>query len=127
MSRLAAVLQQFGETVGIPDLAFNAQGQAVFRTEHGRLLGLEHVRHEILVYAALPVRYDSGDWLRRACKRAHHTRSGDWPVQPALREYDGTPHLLALVRLPEQELTEHRLRHTLEYLSGWLDALGSDT
>ncbi len=127
MSSPDAILQQFGETAGIPGLVFDARGQVVFRTEPGRLLGLEQTGREILVYAALPVRYDSGDWMRRACKRAHHSYLGDWPVQPALREYDGVAHLLALIRLDEHAFTEPRLRQALEYLSQWLDALGSDT
>jgi type III secretion system chaperone SycN len=127
MSGPAAILQQFGDAAGMPGLRFDARGQAVFRTGPGRLLGLEQAGREILVYAALPVRYDSGDWLRRACKRAHHGRLGDWPVQPALREYEGTPYLLALTRLDEREFTEPRLRQALEYLSQWLDALDADT
>ncbi|MFC4297772.1 hypothetical protein ACFO0J_06930 [Castellaniella hirudinis] len=127
MSGPAAILQQFGEAAGIPNLRFDARGQAVFRTGPGRLLGLEQADQEILVYTALPVHYDSGDWLRRACKRAHHSHLGDWPVQPALREYLGVPHLLALVRMNEQEFTELRLRQALEYLAQWLDALSADT
>lgn len=127
MSGSAAILQQFGESSGMPGLRFDARGQAVFRTGTGRLLGLEQADREILVYTALPVRYDSGDWLRRACKRAHHSRLGDWPVQPALRDYEGVPHLLALVRLDEREFTEPRLRQALEHLSQWLDALAADT
>ncbi|CDM23288.1 hypothetical protein BN940_04071 [Castellaniella defragrans 65Phen] len=126
MSSPAAILQQFGEAAGIAGLRFDARGQAVFRTMPGRLLGVEQADREMLVYAALPVRYDSSDWLLRACKRAHHSRLGDWPVQPALREYDGIPHLLALVRLDERDFTETRLRQTLEYLSQWLDALDSE-
>lgn len=127
MSSPDAILRQFGEAAGIPDLRFDARGQVIFRTEPGRLLGLEQADREILVYAALPVRYDSGDWMRRACKRAHHSHLGDWPVQPALREYDGIAHLLALIRLDEHAFTETRLRQALEYLSQWLDALGADT
>ena len=127
MSSPNAILQQFGEATGIPDLGFDARGQAIFRTEPGRLLGLELTGREILVYAALPVRYDSGDWMRRACRRAHHSQLGDWPVQPALREYDGIAHLLALTRLDEHAFTEPRLRQALEYLSQWRDALGADT
>jgi type III secretion system chaperone SycN len=126
MSGSAAILQQFGEAAGIPDLRFDGRGQAVFRTEPGRLLGLEQAEGEILVYAALPVRYDSGDWLRRACKRAHHSRLDDWPVQAALREYDDVPHLLALVRVDERELTPARLQQALEYLSRWLDELSAE-
>lgn len=126
MSDPAAILQQFGEAAGIPDLRFDARGQAVFRTGPGCLLGLEQADGEILIYAALPTRYDSGDWLLRACKRAHHSRLGDWPVQSALREYDGTPHLLVLVRLDAREFTEPLLRQALEYLTQWLDAVGAD-
>ena len=127
MSGPAAILQLFGESAGLPGLRFDARGQVVFRTATDRLLGLERTDREILVYAALPVRYDSGNWLLRACKRAHHSRLGDWPIQPALREYEGTPHLLALVRVAEHEFTEQRLRQTLESLSQWLDALSADT
>ncbi|KAB0599865.1 type III secretion system chaperone family protein [Castellaniella defragrans] len=126
MSGAAAILQQFGEAEGMPGLRFDARGQAVFRTAAGRLLGLEQAAGEILVYAALPVRYDGGDWLRRACRRAHYSCLGEWPVQPALREYEGVPHLLALVRLDERDFTEPRLRQALEYLCQWLDALDAD-
>ena len=121
-----AILQSFGESAGMPGLRFDARGQAILRTGSDRLLGLECIPDEILVYVALPVRYDSGDWLLRACKRAHHSRLGDWPVQPALREYQGTPHLLALVRVNEREFTEQRLRQTLDSLTQWLDALNAD-
>ena len=126
MNTPAAILRTFGETAGLPDLRFDARGQVVFRTEADRLLGLECASGEILVYAALPVRYDSSDWLLQACKHAHHSRLGDWPVQPALREYEGAPHLLALVRLNEREFTEQRLRQTFEFLAQWLTALNTD-
>ena len=48
-------------------------------------------------------------------------------MHPVLREYQGTPYLLALTRLDEREFTEPRLRQALEYLSQWLDALDADT
>ena len=127
MSGPADILQRFGASAGMPGLRFDARGQAVLRTAPGRLLGLEQADSAILVYAALPVRYDSSNWLLRACKRAHHSCLGDWPVQPALREYEGIPHLLALVRLDEREFTEQRLHQALEYLSQWLDALDADS
>lgn len=118
-----STLRQFGEAAGIPDLSFDARGQVVFRTTPGRLLGLEHADTNILVYAACPTPYDARQWLLRACKRAHHSRMDDWPVQPALREYDGVSYLLALVRLNEAEFTVLRLHQALDYLNRWLDAL----
>lgn len=117
------ILRQFGETAGIADLSFDSRGQVVFRTGQGRLLGLERAIPNILVYAALPVRYEAGEWLLKACKRAHYSQADDWPVQPALREYDGVPYLLTLVWLDESEFTERRLLAVLHYLSRWLDAL----
>ena len=116
-------LRQFGQTAGLPALAFDARGQAVFRTEPGRLLGVERAPGEVLVYAADPLDYDAGAWLLLACKRAHHRHLGDWPVQPALREHDGRQHLLALTRIAEAEFTEGRLQLALEYVSRWLDAV----
>lgn len=127
MTGLDSTLRQFGEAAGIPELSFDTRGQAVFRTAPGRLLGLERADTNILVYAAHPVQYDAGAWLLRACKRAHHSRLEDWPVQPALREHDGTPYLLALVRLSEPEFTVSRLHQALDYLSRWLDALRDET
>lgn len=126
MSSPAAVLRQFGEAEGLSDLCFDARGQALFLSASNHLLGLELADPDLLIYIARPVPYDSGDWLRRACKHAHHSRLDDWPVQPALRDHDGTPHLLALTRLGEQEFTELRLRQALEYLSRWLDALDAE-
>lgn len=119
-------LRQFGETAGMTDLSFDSRGQVIFRTGQGRLLGLERAAPNILAYAALPVRYEASEWLLKACKRAHYSRLEDWPVQSALREYDGIPYLLALVRLSESEFTERRLLAVLHYLSRWLDALHNE-
>lgn len=120
------VLRQFGDAAGMTGLAFDARGQAVFRADSGRLLGMERAEGEVLVYVALPLDYDAGAWLLRACKRAHHSRLDDWPVQPALREHEQRQHLLALTRIPEPEFTDTRLRQALEYLSRWLDAMRAE-
>ncbi|MGE8547097.1 hypothetical protein [Alcaligenes sp. Marseille-Q7550] len=120
-------LRQFGETAGIADLSFDSRGQVVFRTGQGRLLGLEHAGPNILVYIASPIRYEAGAWLLKACKRAHHTHLEDWPIQAALRDYDGTPYLLALVCMRESEFTERRLLAALHHLSHWLDALHNES
>ena len=127
MSDPASILQAFGDSAGMPGLRFDARGHAVFRTEADRLLGLEQAGDAILVYVGQPVRYDSSDWYLRACKRAHYRHLGDDAIQPALRDYEDTPHLLALTRLQTQAFTEQRLQQTLESLSQWLDALGADT
>lgn len=126
MTSTDRTLRQFGETAGLADLAFDRRGQVVFRTGQGRLLGLERAAQDVLIYAALPVRYDTGAWLLKACKRAHYSLLADRPVQSALREYDGIPHLLALIRLSESEFTERRLLQSLDTLSRWLDALSDE-
>lgn len=123
MTTADATLLQFGQAAGMPGLAFDARGQAVFRSESGRLIGMERADGEILVYAAIPLDYDVGAWLLEACKRAHHRNLDDWPVQPALREHDGRRYLMALARIAEADFTEVRLRQSLEYLSRWLDDL----
>jgi type III secretion system chaperone SycN len=122
MSAPDVTLRQFGEGAGMPGLAFDARGQAVFRTESGQLLGMERASGEVLVYVALPLDYDAGAWLLQACKAAHHSRLDDWPVQAALREHEGRQHILALTRIAEPEFTDIRLAQALEYLSRWLDA-----
>ena len=121
------ILRQFGERAGMDDLVFDTHGHVVFRTgPAGRLLGLERAGEEVLIYVAMPLDYDAGEWLMRAYKRAHHSRAGEWPVQSALRELDQRWHLLALVRVSDAEFTENRLQQTLDYLSLWLDALRDD-
>lgn len=126
MNAADTTLRDFGRTAGIPDLAFDARGQVVFRTESGRMTGMERAGGDILVYATLPADYDTGAWLLRACKRAHHSRLEDWPIQPALRDLDGRPHLLALTRIAQDEFTTQRLNQALEYLSRWLDELRNE-
>lgn len=128
MSGPELALRQFGEETGMPNLAFDARGQAVLRTESGRQIGIELADREILVYVSLPLDYDAGAWLLRAWKHAHHARQGDWPVQAALREHAGGGwRLLALTRVAEPEFTALRLRQALEYLSRWLDTVRDDT
>lgn len=127
MSGPELTLRQFGEDAGIPNLTFDARGQAVLRTESGRQIGVELAEREILVYVSLPLDYDAGAWMQRAWKRAHHGRQGEWPVQAALREQpEGGQRLLALTRVTEPEFTPLRLRQALEYLSSWLDEIRHD-
>ena len=127
MSGPELTLRQFGEDAGMPNLAFDARGQAVLRMESGRQIGVELADREILVYVSLPLDYDAGAWLQRAWKHAHHGRQGDWPVQAALREQPGGGwRLLALTRVAEPEFTPLQLRQALEYLSHWLDAVRDD-
>ena len=127
MSGPELTLRQFGEDAGIPNLAFDARGQAVLRTESGRQIGVELAEREILVYVSLPLDYDAGAWIQRAWKRAHHGYQGEWPVQAALREQpEGGQRLLALTRVTEPEFTPLRLRQALEYLSSWLDDVRRD-
>lgn len=127
MTGTDSTLRQFGETAGIANLSFDSHGQVVFRTGQGRLLGLERSASNILVYTAMPAPYEAGDWLQKACRRAHYSRLEDWPIQLALREYDSTPYLLALARLKESEFTEHGLLQALDYLSRWLNALHDES
>ena len=126
MNTSATTLQQFGASAGITDLRLDARGQAVLRTDSGQLLGLEQTDQDMLVYVAQPARYDASDRLLQACKRAHHSRLGEWSIQPALRNYDDTPHLLVLIRLASHELTEARLHQAFAYLSQWLETLDRD-
>ncbi|MBJ7263406.1 MAG: hypothetical protein JHC61_06570 [Burkholderiaceae bacterium] len=127
MSDPNTILRNFGERAGMDDLVFDTHGHVVFRAgPAGRLLGLERAGEEVLIYVAMPLDYDTGEWLMRAYKRAHHSRGGEWPVQPALRELDDRRYLLALVRVADTEFTDHRLQQTLDYLSRWLDALRDD-
>ena len=127
MSDPDTIVRRFGERAGMDDLAFDARGQVVFRAgPAGRLLGLERTGEEVLIYVAMPLDYDAGEWMIRAYKRAHHSRNGEWPVQPAQRELDDRRYLQALARLTETEFTDTRLQQMLDYLTRWLDALLDD-
>jgi type III secretion system chaperone SycN len=123
MSHPDIILRQFGERAGMSELAFDARGHVVFRAASGRLLGMERAAHELLIHVAHPLDYDAGDWMMRACRRAHFSRGGEWAVQPALREHNERQYLLALVRVAEIDFTETRLQQAFDYLSRWLDAV----
>ena len=127
MSTPDTVVRQFGERAGISDLAFDTRGHIVFQAAPGRLLGMERSAGEVLIYVAQPQDYDAGDWMMRACQRAHYSRASDWPVQPALREHGDRQYLLALTRIAEHEFNEQRLQQALDFLSHWLDALRIET
>lgn len=118
------VLSQFGERAGLAGLIFDSHDQVVFRSATtAYLMGLERTEREILVYVTMLLNHDAGEWLMRAYQQAHHVHSGQWPVQPALREIDSRRHLLVLTRLPRNEFIETRLQHTFSYLTQWLDKL----
>lgn len=122
-----AVLRRFGESAGIPGLAFHARNHVVFRTvATGRIFGLERSNHEILVYVMTPLDYDAGSWLLRAYRRAHYSRSTGAQVQPALREIDNKRHLLVLTRMSKTEFDETRLQQAFDFLVAWLDSLSEE-
>ena len=118
------VLQEFGQSIGLQGLSTAERDHATLRLESGRFLTLEPgSQGELLVGLSQPVAYNAADWLLRAWKRTHHRHSVSWPVQVALRDTDNTPHLVALVRLPEADQSLSNLQRAIEHLSRWLDQL----
>lgn len=126
MSGPEIAMRTFGEEIGIAGLGFDERGSAVVRTGSGRQLGIERAERTVLVHLSQPVSHETSEWLLRAWKRAHHSQTDGSPVQTALRERDGERRLLALVRIPESEVTAPRLQQALDRLSHWLDALRHD-
>ncbi|CAM3833655.1 hypothetical protein [Bordetella tumulicola] len=122
MSRWAIALQQLGEQINMPALAFNDNGRLTLETTTGRCFAAETVGDGLLIYASDPTPYDGPNRLLRAWKRTYLHRLNGRPVQTALREHDGVLRLFAVVRLQTDECSAHALRGAIDDVSRWLDS-----
>jgi type III secretion system chaperone SycN len=126
MNGLDDTLRAFGAGIGMPGLALGAGGNVALELASGRRVAIEPAGDEVLVYVSDPAPHDAAEQLLRAWRRAHHSRLDGLAVQAALREQDGMPRLLAVVRLASGHIDAGELMQTVETLSRWLDAARDD-
>ena len=55
---IEAVVREFGQAAGLPDLAFNGRGAAAITFENGTALRLEYAFDSLVVALTLPARLD---------------------------------------------------------------------
>lgn len=119
-------MHEFGRKLGLDGLDMGDGGAAQLQLEAGGVLAVEMgAPHsgEVLVYLGRPRGFDEGAALRRALARAHCASADVMPVQVAVRGQGVDALLLAVVRVPERELTAHLLDRVVDYLSRWMEGV----
>lgn len=115
----------FGRRLGIDTLALDSHGLVQLQFESGDLLAVEPRRREeideVLVYLLRPGARTLSRSIRRGLAKSHYTEGGTLPVQVAMRGSGPEASILALVRIPERELTAQNLAMAVEHLGRWVD------
>lgn len=113
MSWVDDVLHEFGRTLGMRRLAFNARGVARMTMERMGSLGIERLPGELLVYMVRRVPASEGRILRRALTLCHYNEGHPFVLQAGLK---GDEHLVFLVRIPEREFSVQTVEQSIELL-----------
>ncbi len=116
---------QYGQQLGLPDLALGDNGAAQLALQAGGMLAVEPAPDtgDVLVYLGRPIGFDGAAVLRNALMRAHHSAASVLPVQVAVRGDGPEALLLVLARVPEREFTTSMLSRVVDYLGRWSDGV----
>jgi type III secretion system chaperone SycN len=114
MDWIQAAIAEFGQSMGMPELELDEQGQLVLDLEDGSELLLQDLQaqggHDFIVSLACPCSGDTASALRQALRSADHRRSPQWPVQVALHEQD----LLITIRIARNALMSSSLEEAID-------------
>ena len=102
MNWVEDTLRQLGRTIGIDDLAFNAQGVCCLSLQKSGDLYIEKREGEVFVYLARRIPYLDERVMERALSLCHFRNTRSLPVVAGLK---GDDELIFLTRRRAEELT----------------------
>jgi type III secretion system chaperone SycN len=100
MSWLDDTLRQFGQSIGIDNLGFNARGVCCLSLQERGDLYIEKRDEEVFIYLARKVLYPDEGVFKKALSLSHFRNSWPLPVVAGLR---GEDHLIFLTRVGSTE------------------------
>lgn len=121
MGKIAQVLAELGQDMGLSALAPSADGHMQLRLESGVLLGLSTHGEEAVLHYATPVRYDAAQLAFKAMRKVAQADSAADPVQVGLRTTQQGEWLVAATRLPLDRLSAREVHRLGAYLQSWLE------
>lgn len=109
MSWIADAIAEFGQSIGIPELALSAGGRLRMSQESGGYVGMVHLAElrspVLMVCRSSALAYQAATQLAHALQLTDFRRGRPWPLQVAV---SGGQLYLAL-RLPERSVTRAAL------------------
>lgn len=120
MGQMEQVLAEFGQDIGVPELAPSPDGHVQLRLASGALLGASTQGEEVVLHYAEPVPYDAAVLAFKAMRRAGRTESAADPVQTGLRTTARGEWLVVATRLPLDRFSAREVHRISSYLQSWL-------
>jgi type III secretion system chaperone SycN len=116
MSLSSAVLAEFGQSLGLPDLQWPASGVLALDFDARGALFLEDRGDDLLVYLVRSITQPDRilTLLKTALQHCHYRQGLPYAVQPALR---GDTDLVFAVRLPSRDVTLPELERVMDTLT----------
>jgi type III secretion system chaperone SycN len=117
MNWIHQAITNFGQTLGIPGLAFDEQRSIHFALENGGRISIHHLTElplpEILIVNSRPLAFDPGSTLRRALHLPDFKSSTSWAMQAAIKN----DQLVLAMRIPERSFALDALEQSLAQLT----------
>ncbi|WP_354448753.1 hypothetical protein [Ottowia thiooxydans] len=123
MKRLEQALADFGQEMGVQNLATGPTGVVELRFDHGATLGFFRQGEEVVLHWAEPAPYEGTGLLLRAFKRSSDPSPGDPPLQVGLRQVDGVDKLVLATRLAEDQCDAREFQRVTAWLREFAHAL----
>ena len=111
-------VNEFGQSLGLPELAFNSSGSLSLSIEGLGMLFMERGEGEVLVYIARSVPRFTEKVFQRALELCNPDRGHFTDVQAGLK---GEDVLVFAVRLSDQEFSLHTINDAIRLLGGLHD------
>lgn len=109
-------LAEFGNRLGIAQMALDAQGRASIEFASGQQLVVESIDDAVLVYQVTSLPYPSDALRVRLLRLADFRQGHAFQYQIGLRGTGHEAKVVTLVRLPSREFTLQALERILETL-----------
>ena len=116
MDWVSHAISAFGESVGIPDLALDTDGYALFNLEPSGMLCLHDLQPtgggDVLIILAKPLPSPPEACVRRALQLADFRKTPVWQMQLAVRD----SNLVVTLRMPRHSFMLSALEDAVEAL-----------
>ncbi len=124
MNWVEQVVAEFGQRIGVPQLALNDEASVRLETMDGKGVGFfcvtEDMAHtEVVVYRSIPANHLNPAQYRAVLSAANFRSPRPWPFQAACDQQE----LILAVRIPERAFMISSLEQTLEDLGKMLDQI----
>ncbi len=123
MSWVDQTVSEFGQTLGMSDLAFDNNGLIQLAFERSGTLFLERADNEVLAYLVRQVPSTSTAVFRRALSSCHYEHQHPVVIQAGLR---GDSELTFLARIPESDFQLPLLERVFQLLDELHNKIAED-